>query len=129
MKPLTVVINQSLSEGLFSDKHSNYRKLSHYIKRRPSKYGSLSTDLCLLPSISKLYEEIVFIELTEYPKTNKISIQGRYRFRENHTTELAATELMDIVISALENSFRSHMEMSKAFDILAHNIKNHVTME
>ena len=40
--------------------------------------------------------------LTEYLKQNKLLFEGQYGFRENHSTELATIELMDRVISALD---------------------------
>ena len=109
LKPLTIVINQSLLTGIFPDKLKIAKVVPLYKKDDPSltdKYRPIS----LMPSISKLFEKIVFIQLTEYLKQTKLSFEGQYGFRENHSTELATIELMDRVISALdENKNPNHI--------------------
>ena len=72
----------------------------------------------------KLFEKIVFIQFTEYRKQNKLLFEGQNGFRENHSIELATIELMDMVISALDEelTLTIYMDLSKAFDTLDHNI-------
>ena len=70
LKPLTIVINQSLLTGIFPDKLKIAKVVPLYKKDDPwltDNYRPIS----LLPSISKLFEKIVFIQLTEYLKQNK----------------------------------------------------------
>ena len=101
LKPLTIVINQSLLTGIFPNKLKIAKVVPLHKKDDPSLMDNYRP-ISLLPSISKLFEKIVFIQLTEYLKQNKLLFEGQYGFRENHSTELATIEQMDRVISALD---------------------------
>ena len=81
--------------------------------------------ISLLSSISKVFEKVVFNQLTEYFKLNNLLFEGQYGFRDKHSTELATVELMDRVITALEEKrlpISIFMDLSKAFDTLDHKI-------
>ena len=123
LKPLTIVINQLLLTGIFPDKHRIAKVVPLHKKDDPSLTDNYRP-IFLLPSISKLFEKIVIIQFTEYRKQNKLLFEGQCGFRENHSTELATIELMDMVISALDEklTLTIYMGLSKAFDTLDHNI-------
>ena len=77
----------------------------------------------MLPSFSKLFAKIVFINLTAYLKQNLFLFDIKYGFRENHSTELAIIELM--IISALDekkNPIPIDMDLSQIFDTLGYNM-------
>ena len=103
LKPSTIVINKSLLTGIFPDKLKIAKVVPLHKKDDPSLTDNYRP-ISLLPSISKLFEKIVFIQLTEYLKQNKLLFEGQYGFRENHSTELATIELMDRAISALDET-------------------------
>ena len=71
LKTLTVIINQSLCTGIFPDKlkianiKPIYKKDNPHI---PDNYRPIS----LLPSISKVFEKVVFIQLYEYFTGNEL---------------------------------------------------------
>ena len=79
----------------------------------------------LLSSISKLFEKVAYNQLYSYFTTNKLFYEGQYGFREKHSTELANMELLDRVLSALNDKklpISIFMDPSKAFDTLDHKI-------
>ena len=81
--------------------------------------------ISLLTSISKLFEKVVFEQLSDYFSSNKYFHEGQYDFREKQSTELATVELMDRIISALNDKrlpISIFMDLSKAFDTLDHAI-------
>ena len=81
--------------------------------------------ISLLTSISKLFENVVFDQLSDYFSSNKYFHEGQYGFREKHSTELATVELMDRIISAVKDKrlpISIFMDLSKAFDTLDHAI-------
>ena len=56
---------------------------------------------------------------------NKLFFNHQYGFRSGHSTELAALELTDRIISALDNHntpLNIFLDLSKAFDTLDHTI-------
>ena len=79
----------------------------------------------LLSSIAKLFEKVSYNQLYAYFMTNTLFYKGQYRFREKHSTELANMELLDRVLSALNDKklpVSIFMDLSKAFDTMDHKI-------
>ena len=76
LKPLTLIINQSLITGLFPEK-LKIAKVQPLFKKGDKKqnYRSIS----LLTSISKVFEKVVFLQLTN---DNGLFYDGQYGFRE-----------------------------------------------
>ena len=90
-------------------------------KERMENYRPVS----LLTSISKVFEKVVFVQLSQYFQDNGLFYEGQYGFRENHSTEFATVELLDRIISSLDNKqlpLSVFMDLSKAFDTLDHRI-------
>ena len=50
--------------------------------------------ISLLSSMSKYFKNVVYNQLFTYLK-NRLFYNGQYGFRVNHSTELAAIELLD----------------------------------
>ena len=124
LKPLTLVINQSLITGIFPDKLKIVKVIQLFKKGNASVIENYRP-MSLLPSISKLFVKVVFIQLSKYFMCNKLFHEGQYGFKESHSTELASIELMDRVISAMDRKtlpISIFMDLSKAFDTLNHNI-------
>ncbi len=60
-----------------------------------------------------------------YFKVNNLFYNHQYGFREGHSTELAALELVDRVIQNLDKDdipFNVYLDLSKAFDTLDYSI-------
>ena len=79
----------------------------------------------LLPSISKVFEKVVFDQLYRYFQDNNLFYPSQYGFRREHSTELATLELTDRIlqnVDARNLSLTVFMDLSKAFDTLDHSI-------
>ena len=97
------MINQSLITGIFPDK-LKIAKVIPLFKKNDASVIDNYRPISLLPSISKLFEKVVFLQLSEY------------------STELASVELMDRIISAMDRkTITIFMDLSKAFVTLNHN--------
>ena len=118
LKPLTLIA------GLFPEKLkiANVRPLfKKGDEERIENYRPIS----LLTSISKVFEKVVFLQLTKYFQDNGLFYDCQYDFRENHSTEMATVELLDRIISALDDKqlpISIYMELSMAFCTLNHDI-------
>ena len=81
--------------------------------------------ISLLPTLSKVLETIVYNQLFAYFSDKELFYPSQYGFRRGHSTELAATELIDLIIQKLDAGklpLAIFLDMSKAFDTLNHDI-------
>ena len=79
----------------------------------------------MLPVISKVFETVMFDQLIEYFTNNNLFSSQHYGFRKNSSTELAALELIDRLLTQLKDFIilkRFYTDLSKAFDSLSHDI-------
>ena len=75
-----------------------------------------------------MFEKCILNQLHEHFITNKLFCDGQYGFRERHSTELAALELIDRIVLAMDKGeipFSIFIDLSKAFDTLDHKILIH----
>ena len=124
IKPLTIVINQVLNNGIFPDKLM-IAKVVPIFKSGDCTLTNNYRPISLLPVISKVIEKIIYTQLSLYFKSNKLFSDSQYGFRPNHSTEQATLELTDRIISAMDNNdvpIGIFLDLSKAFDTIDHAI-------
>ena len=51
--------------------------------------------ISLLPSISNIFEKVLYIQLFQYFTSNNLFHANQYGFRAEYSTELALSELVD----------------------------------
>ena len=80
----------------------------------------------LLPSLSKIYEHVVFEQLLQYMEGNSLFYKDQYGFRPGHWIELASSRFVNELVQNMDN-FETPtsilIDLSKAFDTLNHDIK------
>ena len=121
---LTVMINQSLCTGIFPAKLKIAKVLPLHKKSDPHLFDNYRP-ISLLPTVSKVFEKIVYRQLYDYLTINKLIYDSQYGFRTLHSTELAALELSDRLSNNLEKGkipIAIFLDLSKAFDTLDHEI-------
>ena len=78
-----------------------------------------------MPSISKIYEHVVFEQLLQYMEENSLLYKDQYGFRPGHSTELASSRFVNELVQNMDN-FETPtsilIDLSKAFDTLNHDI-------
>ena len=123
-KPLTVIINQCLKISIFP----NQLKKAKVVPIFKSGDDTLFTNyrpISLLPSTSKVVERVIFNQLYAYFETNGLFYGSQYGFRKRHSTEFAASELVDKLLNMMDKGqvpLGIFLDLSKAFDTLDHNI-------
>ena len=73
--------------------------------------------------MSKIVEKIIYTQLDSFFKTQNILFENQYGFRTEHSTELAALELIDRIMAHMDNKIiliNIYLDLSKAFDTLGH---------
>ena len=124
IKPLTLLINQTLCTGIFPNdlKISRIRPL---FKQGSSSLFSNYRPISLLSSLSKIYEYVVFEQLLLYMENNGLFYNNQFGFRPGHSTELASVRFVDTLVQQMDNfniPISILIDLSKAFDTLDHNI-------
>lgn len=121
---LTLIINQSLCTGIFPDK-LKIAKIKPIYKKEDPHIPDNYRPISLLPSISKIFEKVVFNQTYNYMVENKLLYEHQYGFRTLHSTELAAIELTDRIHTQLDQNkipLAIFLDLSKAFDTIDHDI-------
>ena len=123
-KPLTLIINQSITSGVFPSKMKLAKVIPIFKKGDIYKLDNYRP-ISLLPSTSKVIEKIMHLQIYDYLINKKILYKSQYGFRPHHSTELAALELVDRLIKQMDENkvpLNVYLDLSKAFDTLDHEI-------
>ena len=126
-KPLTLIINQCLETGIFQSK-LKIAKVIPILKGGDETIFDNYRPISILPSISKVFERIIFNQTHNYFHVKDLYFCSQNGFRKEHSTELAVLELIDIITQHLDKGttpINVYLNLSKAFDTLDHNILLH----
>ena len=121
---LTLIINQSLNTGIFPNK-LKLAKLVPIFTKGDTSFPENYRPIFLLPTISKVFEKVVFNQLYEYFISNKLLNNNQYGFRKLHSIEHAVLHFVDRIITELDKSnspIAIFLDLSKAFNTLNYDI-------
>ncbi len=110
--------------GMFPDK-SKISKMIPIHKKDDEKLFTNYRPISLFPSISKIFEKVIFNQTYKYFQNQKLFYNAQHGFRTEHSSEYAALDLIDRVITEMDNDkipFNIFLDLSKAFDTLDHTI-------
>ena len=122
--PLSKIFNKSLSHGIFPDLLEIARIIPIF-KRGDSSDPKNYRPISLLPSFSKILEQIIYNRLISFFNKHDILHSSQHGFCTNHSTNSALAEVLDCVTLALNKKFLSlalFIDVSKAFDSLDHQL-------
>ena len=123
-KPLTLIINQTLTSGIFPDT-LKIAKIIPLFKKGDKTLLENYRPISILPAISKIFERIMFNQIHNHFSMHNLFYSGQYGFRANHSTQFAALELIDRITQDLDQGnmpITIFIDLSKAFDTLNHDI-------
>ena len=83
-----------LSVGIFPDLLKISKVIPLYKKDDPLNFSNYRP-ISLLPSISKIFEKVIFKQLADYLEENNLMYKYQYGFQKYHSTEYAALHLLD----------------------------------
>ena len=126
-EPLTVIINQSLLTGIFPEK-LKIAKVKPLYKKGDKCCFNNYRPISILPTISKVFERVMYTQLYNYFNVNNLLTEQQYGFRSKHSTELASIKLVDYIIMEMDDPKTTktpttvYLDLSKAFDTLNYDI-------
>ena len=80
--------------------------------------------ISLLPTISKVIEKLIFIQLYSYFNRKKVLYDNQHGLIAKYSTEFAALELTDIIVTKMDKNdvpINVFLDLSKEFDTINHN--------
>ena len=124
VKPLTLLMNPIIHTGEFPDQ-LKLSRVKPLFKKGDQCCFSNYRPISLLPSISKIFEHVIADQLTNYLTSNHLFCLEQFGFRPGHSTELAALQLVNHIITEMDNynvPTNIYLDLSKAFDTLNFDI-------
>lgn len=123
-EPLVFLFNHTIRTGIFPDSLKTARVIPIYKKGDENLLDNYRP-ISILPAFSKIYERILFNQLIQYFNHHDILFNSQYGFRSGHSTENAALELVERILTSFSKNSQSlalFLDLSKAFDSLDHRI-------
>jgi retron-type reverse transcriptase len=124
---LASIINKSIETCSFPSGWKVAKVLPIFKKgdhKDPTNYRPIS----ILPTLSKIVERAVYIQVMEFLNKRKVLNPHQHGFRKNHSTCTALSEITDYAISGFEEgkfTIAVFVDFSKAFDSILHDILLH----
>ena len=126
-KPVTLILNQCLTTGIFPDKLKIAKVVPIYKSDDENIFNNYRP-ISILPALSKVFEKIVFNQTYTYFDDHNMFFRNQYGFWKKHSTELAVFEVIDRITNQLDKGLTPmniYLDLSKAFDTLDHDILIH----
>ena len=126
-KPITALINQSIVSGEFPEKLKVAKIIPVYKKDDITNIENYRP-ISILPSISKIFEKVLNLQLYSYFSNCNLFFDSQYGFRKHHSTEMAVLECYSRIVMNIESNeipMNIYLDLSKAFDTINHDILLH----
>ena len=93
VKTLTFNINHSLKIETFRDR-LKVARVRPLFKKGDNQLITNYRPITILPSLSKIFEKVMHMQLTYYLESNTLMATTQYGYRSGHSTELTSPELV-----------------------------------
>ncbi|KAG8278220.1 hypothetical protein J6590_108668 [Homalodisca vitripennis] len=124
LKPLVHLINSSLITGNFPEVLKVSRVIPIFKKGEKFKMNNYRP-VSVLPSLSKIYERVMYSRLVDHLKNNDLFDRQQHGFRKGKSITSALLEFTETIIDSIDKGDKSigvFMDLSKAFDSISHQV-------
>ena len=121
---ITKIFNQSVNCERFPSKLKIAKVVPVFKKGDPTLFENFRP-ISLLPTISKIFEQLLHNQICLYLESNQLLSQNQFGYRKGHSTDLACATITEQVVKKLDrgiNTVAIFMDLSKAFDTIDHTI-------
>ena len=122
-KPLAFIINKYLSSGIVPDLWKISKVTPLYKSDSKSDFSNYRP-ISVLPCLSKVLEQVVHRQLSNYLEKHYLLKSSQFGFRPRRSTELACNLLVDDIRKNIDNGLLTgviYLDLSKAFDTVSHS--------
>ena len=103
-KSLTLIFNQMIVTGIYPKAFKTAKESPlHVLKKGDNTLLSNYRPISLLPTISKIFERIIYNQLSNYCNDLNLLAEQQNGFRPRHYTELAAVKLVEFISPEMES--------------------------
>jgi hypothetical protein len=124
LRPLTHIINTTLSSGVFPDK-LKFSVITPVFKDGDRTNIDNYRPIALLSTFSKIIEKVALKQVLDYFERNGLFNNCQFGFRRGRTTKMAVFELIMEILRAFEGSDSAmgiFCDLSKSFDCVRHDL-------
>jgi len=124
VKPLSALVNKSLSEGIFPTLLKSALVCPIFKKDDKTKCSNYRP-ISLLSNIGKIYERVMYNRIESFLHSFDIIYRLQFGFRKKYSTNHALLSIVEQIRSNLDNKTFScgvFVDLEKAFDTVNHNI-------
>lgn len=122
--PLLLIYNKSIEVGIYPDIFK-LAKIIPIFKKCARDSVDNYRPISLLSVFNKIFERLIIRQLLIFLNKHKVLYKYQYGFREQYSTILALTEIVDYIKDCLDNGDYTvglFIDLKKAFDTVDHNI-------
>ena len=123
-KPITALRNLSITSRKFSDS-CRIAKLKPIYEKGSLTEASNYSPISLLPLISKVIEEVIYDQSTDFLNPRNLLYNYQSGFRKNHSTDFLPSFLNDKILKGFDQGLITGMiliDLQEAFDTIHNDI-------
>ena len=123
LKPLTYIINLSITSGIFPTVFKE-AEIVHIYKTGLKNLCTNYRPISLISNFTKIFEKVLKERILNFLKKNKIISEKQFGFIENSSTNDAVANVTKFIYDNLDNSSPTviFLDLKKAFDTVDHNL-------
>lgn len=126
-EPLTHIFNCCFDDATFPEAFKFSKVVPIFKKNNNLEYKNYRP-ICIIPTISNVFEKIIKKQVTAYFERNKLFTSRQFGFRSNHSTVDAVVSLVGHCLDEIENGnsvCNRFFDLSRAFDTVSHDVLLH----
>ena len=123
-RPLSIIVNKSLQEGVFPQSLKNALVCAIYKKNEKTSCANYRP-ISLLSNIGKIFEKVMYTRVDNFLNEHNLIYKLQFGFRKRYSTNHALLSIVEQIRTSLDNKKFAcgvFVDLQKAFDTVDHKI-------